>query len=52
MDAPRLGVGTAVMTLIVLRLVWRLVKTPPPHPAMPAWQARAAQVTHGLLRGL
>ncbi|MGC8701354.1 MAG: cytochrome b [Thiomonas sp.] len=49
MDAPRLGVGTAVMTLIVLRLVWRLVETPPPHPPMPAWQARAAQVTHGLL---
>lgn len=49
LSAWHLGVGTAVMTLIVLRLVWRLVKTPPPHPPMPAWQARAARATHGLL---
>ncbi|MBN2691189.1 MAG: cytochrome b [Burkholderiaceae bacterium] len=49
LSAWHIGVGTAVLSLIVLRLLWRLLKTPPPHPPMPAWQARAAQATHGLL---
>jgi len=49
LSAWHIGVGTAVLSLIVLRLLWRLIKTPPPHPPMPAWQARAAQATHGLL---
>lgn len=49
LSAWHIGVGTAVLSLILLRLLWRLIKTPPPHPPMPAWQARAAQATHGLL---
>lgn len=44
-----IGVGTTILTLFVLRLLWRLIKTPPPHPPMPAWQALAAQATHALL---
>ncbi|WP_079418326.1 cytochrome b [Thiomonas intermedia] len=43
------GVGTTILGLFLLRLLWRWVRKPPPHPPMPAWQARAAQATHGLL---
>ncbi|MGA8009163.1 MAG: cytochrome b/b6 domain-containing protein [Thiomonas sp.] len=47
--AWHVGVGTAVLSLIVLRLLWRMVKTPPPDLPMPAWQALAAHATHWLL---
>ena len=47
--AWHVGVGTTILALFVLRLLWRWVQTPPPHPPMPVWQARAAQATHGLL---
>ncbi|MFN3862113.1 MAG: cytochrome b [Roseateles sp.] len=41
--------GIAILALSVLRLLWRLTHRPPADPPMPAWQARAAHVTHGLL---
>lgn len=47
--AWHVGVGTTILGLFLLRLLWRAVRKPPPHPPMPAWQARAAQATHGLL---
>lgn len=42
-----LGVG--VLLLATLRLLWRLSHRPPPAPAMPAWQRRAAALTHWAL---
>jgi len=41
--------GITILTLSALRLLWRLTHRPPPDIPMPAWQARAAHVTHGLL---
>ncbi|MFN3303024.1 MAG: cytochrome b [Roseateles sp.] len=41
--------GVAILALSALRLLWRLTHRPPADPPMPAWQARAAHVTHGLL---
>lgn len=42
-------VGITLLMLFVLRLVWRLVKRPPPSAPQPLWQARTASVVHGLL---
>jgi cytochrome b561 len=46
--------GVTVLTLSVLRLLWRLTHRPPPLPqaiaqAMPTWQARAYHATHLLM---
>ena len=41
--------GISILTLSALRLLWRLSHRPPADPPMPAWQARAAHATHGLL---
>lgn len=42
--------GALILTLTGLRLLWRLYSPPPPMVAdMPAWQARAAHLTHILL---
>ena len=41
--------GTTILALSALRLLWRLSHRPPADPPMPAWQAKAAHVTHGLL---
>jgi cytochrome b561 len=42
--------GMLVLTLVVLRLVWRLATPAPPLPAtMPAWERIAARVSHALL---
>ena len=42
------GITTAF--LILLRVAWRLTHRPPALPAwFPAWQARAAEITHRLL---
>ena len=39
--------GVTVLALAALRLLWRRANRPPAHPAgMPAWQIRAADVTH------
>lgn len=40
--------GITVLVLTLLRLLWRAGHKPPPLLAMPAWQRRAAQVSHGL----
>lgn len=41
--------GTTILALSALRLLWRLTHRPPADLPMPAWQAQAAHVTHGLL---
>lgn len=41
--------GVTILTLSALRLLWRLTHRPPPEPAMPAWQRRAAAATHAAL---
>jgi cytochrome b561 len=41
--------GATILILSALRLLWRLTHRPPPGPPMPAWQARTAHATHGLL---
>ena len=41
--------GVTILTLSALRLLWRLTHRPPSDIPMPAWQAKAAHVTHGLL---
>jgi cytochrome b561 len=45
--------GITVLALATLRLLWRLLRSPPVYPAsMPVWQSRAAHGLHGLLYGL
>ena len=41
--------GVTILVLSALRLLWRLTHRPPPDPAMPPWQRRAAHATHVLL---
>jgi cytochrome b561 len=41
--------GIGILVLSALRLLWRLAHRPPPDLPMPAWQARLAHATHGLL---
>lgn len=41
--------GFVVLALTVARLVWRHLDPRPPAPPMPAWQRRAAAVSHALL---
>ena len=41
--------GVTILTLSALRLLWRLSHRPPADIPMPAWQLRAAHVTHNLL---
>lgn len=44
------SIGLVVAALVVLRLLWRLWHRPAPLPAaLPAWQARLADVTQWLL---
>lgn len=40
------SIGVTVFLLATLRLAWRAVHPAPPAIAMPAWQQRAAQVSH------
>lgn len=44
--------GLLVLALAAFRLIWRATHRPPPSPAMPAWQARAASATHAALYAL
>jgi cytochrome b561 len=44
--------GVTILALSALRLLWRLANQPPADLPMPAWQARAAHLTHGLLYAL
>ncbi len=46
--------GITILALSLLRLLWRLTHRPPPLSprqlaVMPAWQQRAAKVSHGLM---
>lgn len=41
--------GITILTLVLVRIGWRLAHRPPPMPAMPRWQALAAHGIHGLL---
>ena len=41
--------GVSILALSALRLLWRLANRPPADAPMPAWQAKAAHATHGLL---
>jgi cytochrome b561 len=38
--------GVALLALAALRLLWRLTHRPPADLPMPAWQAKAAHLTH------
>lgn len=42
-------VGVTILTLSALRLLWRLGHRPPADLPAPAWQQRAAHLTHGAL---
>ena len=44
--------GVVILVLSALRLLWRLSHRPPADLPMPAWQRRAAHLTHGLLYAL
>jgi cytochrome b561 len=44
--------GVVILLLSAARLLWRLFHTPPADVPMPAWQQRAAHVTHWLMYGL
>jgi cytochrome b561 len=46
------SIGLAILALMLARIAWRAAHGPPPFPAMPAWQARAAWANHALLYGL
>jgi cytochrome b561 len=43
------SIGLTILALMALRLIWRATHRPPPLPAMPAWQARAARINHWVL---
>lgn len=43
-------VGLLILLLMILRLLWRGFRAPPPHSdALPHWHRRAASTVHGLL---
>ncbi|MEO8739714.1 MAG: cytochrome b [Casimicrobiaceae bacterium] len=42
-------IGITIWLLTCVRLAWRLGHPAPPLPPMPAWQRRAAALSHGLL---
>jgi cytochrome b561 len=41
--------GASILALSALRLVWRLLRRPPPAPAGPAWQQKAGHLVHALI---
>jgi len=41
--------GITILALALLRLGWRAFHTPPPGPALTAWQRRASGLVHALL---
>ncbi len=49
LSAAHIAVGTTILSLMLLRLVWRLLRRPPPEVPMPRLQALAAHWTHWLL---
>jgi cytochrome b561 len=45
-------VGISVLSLAVVRMLWRLMHTPPPLLPMPRWQRRLAHGLHGTFYAL
>ena len=46
-------IGVTIFLLVLVRLVWRILHRPPAHSStMPAWQHKAAALTHFLLYAL
>ncbi len=43
------SVGMLIFALMLVRLGWRIGHPPPPLPALPPWQRRAARASHVLL---
>ncbi|MEF2552514.1 cytochrome b/b6 domain-containing protein [Aurantimonas sp. A2-1-M11] len=43
------SLGFMILWLMLARLCLRLLYPPPPHPPMPLWQKRVADIVHGLL---
>ncbi|HRQ64626.1 MAG TPA: cytochrome b [Xanthomonadaceae bacterium] len=43
------SIGMTVLTLVLLRLVWRVFAGRPLPPPMPAWQRHASRISHVLL---
>ena len=46
------GLGTAVFTLMIIRLMWRLTHKPPPQVPMPGWQHKLSTMVHWSFYGL
>jgi cytochrome b561 len=47
--AWHIGLGTTILALMALRIVWRLIGGAPAMLPAPRWQHRAAHAVHGLL---
>lgn len=48
--AVHLSLGFAILAVVILRIIWRLMHSPPPMPSfVPIWQQRLANGVHGLL---
>jgi cytochrome b561 len=47
-----ISVGTSILALMLLRLVWRLIHPVTPESSLPAYQRIASRVVHWLLYGL
>jgi cytochrome b561 len=41
-----LALGSGLLLIVLVRLLWRLTHRPPPSPMLPAWQKRIADATH------
>jgi cytochrome b561 len=41
-----LALGSGLLLVVLLRILWRLTHRPPPPPLLPAWQKRLAAATH------
>lgn len=41
-----LAVGSSILIVVLLRVLWRLTHRPPPLPDLPAWQRRLSALTH------
>ncbi|HZF81433.1 MAG TPA: cytochrome b [Rubrivivax sp.] len=44
--------GVTILLLSLLRLAWRLAHRPPAEPVAPAWQQKAARITHRAMYAL
>jgi cytochrome b561 len=43
------SIGLTILSLMILRALWRWRHPAPPLPAMPAWQATLARANHGVI---